>query len=222
MGQDQVSWFAAEISHWSMPPKKYSIIYADPPWSYTQGSTGKSSHGIAKQHYPTMTTEDICSLPVREICEEGAACFMWATFPNIAAAIKVMEAWGFCYKTAAFVWVKKNPKSGTNFWGLGAYTRANAEVCLLGVSPGFRAGKRVKSHRVHQVVEAPFDGHSKKPDEVRRRIVDLLGDVPRLEMFARERAEGWDAWGNEVPRGPEPGCAEGCALHPDTTGGKTT
>ena len=82
-----------------------------------------------------MTTAEICALPVREIVREGAACFMWATFPNITEAIKVMEAWGFTYKTAAFVWVKKNRKQGGNFMGLGAYTRANAEVCLLGVTP---------------------------------------------------------------------------------------
>lgn len=129
----------------------------------------------------------------------GAACFLWATFPNIAEGIKVLEAWGFQYKTAAFVWVKKYARSGTNFWGMGAYTRANAEVCLLGVSPGFKAKERIRSHKVHQIIEAPFEGHSKKPDETRRRIVELLGDVPRLEMFARQRAEGWDAWGNEVP-----------------------
>ena len=90
-------------------------------------------------------------------------------------------------------------KSERPFWGMGAYTRANAEVCLLGVSPGFKARERIRSHRVHQVITAPFEGHSKKPDETRRRIVELLGDVPRLELFARDRAPGWDAWGNEVP-----------------------
>lgn len=124
---------------------------------------------------------------------------MWATFPNIAEAIKVLEAWGFVYKTAAFVWVKTYAKSERPFWGMGAYTRANAEVCLLGVSPGFKARERIRSHRVHQVITAPVEGHSKKPDETRRRIVELLGDVPRLELFARDRAPGWDAWGNEVP-----------------------
>ena len=110
-----------------------------------------------------------------------------------------MEAWEFTYKTAAFVWVKKNARSGGNYMGLGAYTRANAEVCLLGVSPGFKAGEGGRSHKVHQVIEAPFEGHSKKPDETRRRIVELLGDVPRIELFARQRADGWDAWGNEAP-----------------------
>ena len=135
-----------------------------------------------------------------KICEGGAACFMWATFPNITEAVKVLEAWGFIYKTAAFVWIKKNRRSGGNFWGMGAYTRANAEVCLLGISPGFWAKDQICSHRVHQVIEAPFEGHSKKPDETRRRIVELLGDVPRLEMFARDRVPGWDAWGNDVPQ----------------------
>ena len=182
-----------------LPEKEYSVIYADPPWSYQQGGKTKSSHGIAKQHYQTMTTEDICNLPVRKICGGRGACFLGETVRNVTEGIKVLEAWGFQYKTAAFVWVKKNQKSGTNFWGLGAYTRANAEVCLLGVSPGFKAGERIRSHKVHQIIEAPFEGHSKKPDETRRRIVELLGDVPRLEMFARQRAEGWDAWGNEVP-----------------------
>lgn len=182
-----------------LPDRRYSVIYADPPWSYSQGGKGKSSHGIAKQHYETMTTADICALPVPSICAEGAACFMWATFPNIAEAIKVMEAWEFRYVTAAFVWVKKNRKSGGNFWGLGAYTRANAEVCLLGVAPGFKAKERIRSHRVHQIIEAPFEGHSKKPEATRERIVELLGDVPRIELFARQRVDGWDAWGNEAP-----------------------
>lgn len=186
--------------HIPLPAKQYSVIYADPPWAYSQGGNTKSSHGIAKQHYPTMTTAEICALPVREIVREGAACFMWATFPNITEAIKVMEAWGFTYKTAAFVWVKKNRKQGGNFMGLGAYTRANAEVCLLGVTPGFKAKTQIRAHNVHQIIEAPFEGHSKKPDETRQRIVELLGDVPRLEMFARQRADGWDA--RRFPRWP--------------------
>ena len=103
------------------PDKKYSVIYADPPWAYRQCGTTEKSRGSAKKHYQTMTTDDICALPIPSICSpDGAACFMWATFPNIGEAIRVMEAWGFTYKTAAFVWVKKNKKNGGNFWGMGA------------------------------------------------------------------------------------------------------
>ncbi len=175
------------------PEKQYSVIYADPPWAYNQGG-----RGAAKNHYHTMTTEEICAMPVKALqAGGGTALFMWATFPTIGAAIRVMEAWGFTYKTAAFVWVKKT-RSGGNFWGMGAYTRANAEICLLGITEDFKAGEMVQAHNVHQIVEAPFEGHSKKPDEVRRRIVQLLGDVPRIELFARERAAGWDAWGDEI------------------------
>lgn len=115
----------------------------------------------------------------------------------LADALRVMEAWGFAYKTAAFVWIKKY-KSGGNFYGMGAYTRANAEVCLLGVTPGFKAKEMVKSHSVHQVIESPIQAHSVKPDETRHRIVELLGDVPRIELFARQRVPGWDAWGDEI------------------------
>lgn len=182
-----------------LPDKKYSIIYADPPWSYRQCGNTEKSRGNAIQHYSTMATDDICRLPVSNMIDlGGTALFMWATFPNIGEALRVMNAWGFEYKTAAFVWVKKNAKSGTNFWGMGAYTRANAEVCLLGISPQYKAGGHVISHAVHQIIESPIEEHSKKPNEARRRIVELLGEVPRLEMFARQRADGWDAWGDEV------------------------
>lgn len=135
-----------------LPDKKYSVIYADPPWSYRQHGTGPKSRGNAAQHYHTMTTEDICALPIRQLAGGGQGCvlFMWATFPQVADALRVMEAWGFTYKTAAFVWVKKNRKSNTPFWGMGAYTRANAEICLLGVTPDFRPAAQIKSHAVHQ------------------------------------------------------------------------
>lgn len=177
--------------------KKYDVIYADPPWEYKQ-SGGAKSRGMAKQHYDTMSTTEICALPVRRICTDKAVCFLWATFPNINEAIKVLEAWGFTYKTAAFVWIKKNKVSDSLFWGMGAYTRANAEVCLLGISKKTKAKEIVKSHAVHQVIKEKVKRHSEKPHEVRKRIVELLGDVKRIELFAREESEGWDYWGNEV------------------------
>lgn len=177
--------------------RKYSIIYADPPWDY-QRKGGKVNCGTAHQHYPTMKTEEICALPVKDYKTDDAFCFMWATFPNIKEAILVMESWGFIYKTAAFVWVKKNRKANTNFWGMGAYTRANAEICLLGISEKTKATKQVIANNVHQIIESPVERHSKKPDIVRDKIVQLLGDIPRLELFARNKTEGWDVWGNEV------------------------
>ena len=180
-----------------LPNKKYSVIYADPPWSYRQHGTGPKNRGNAEQHYRTMDVDSICALPVRQLAGGGCALFMWATFPTVPDALRVMEAWGFAYKTAAFVWIKKY-KSGGNFYGMGAYTRANAEVCLLGVTPGFKAKEMVKSHSVHQVIESPIQAHSVKPDETRHRIVELLGDVPRIELFARQRVPGWDAWGDEI------------------------
>lgn len=178
------------------PNKKYKVIMADPPWAYNQ--QGKTGRGVAANNYPTMTTEDICKLPIRDIATDDAICFMWATFPNIAAALKTMENWGFEYKTAAFVWVKKNKKSNTNFWGMGAYTRANAEVCLLGISKNTKAKQAVINNGVHQIIESPIEMHSKKPDIVRDKIIELLGDVPRIELFARQTAHGWDSWGNEI------------------------
>ena len=178
--------------------KVYDVIYADPPWEYKQSGSKTNSRGMAKQHYPTMTTQDICNLPIEKISHETSLCFMWATFPNIAEALKVMESWGFIYKTAAFVWIKKNKRSLSNFWGMGAYTRANAEICLLGVKKRVKANEVVKSHKVHQVVESPVENHSKKPDVIREKITELLGETARCELFARSHADGWDCWGNEV------------------------
>lgn len=179
--------------------KKYKVIYADPAWEYRQSGSEKNSRGMAKQHYKTMSTQEICDLPVKELVDsEGGVCLMWATFPNIDQALIVMKAWGFTYKTACFVWIKKNKKSNSNFWGMGAYTRANAEVCLLGISKNAKAKEMVKSHAVHQVIETPIERHSKKPDIVRELIQKLFGDVNKIELFAREKKEGWDSWGNEI------------------------
>lgn len=176
--------------------KKYDVIYADPPWEYQQVGNGK---GVAKHHYDTMSTREICSLPIKEISSKKAVLFMWATFPNIAEAMKVIEAWGFEYKTAAFVWVKKNKKADSFFWGMGAYTRANAEVCLLAISKSTRASEMVKRHNIHQIIYEPVETHSKKPEVVREKIAELLReDLHYIELFARQQASGWDCWGNEV------------------------
>lgn len=178
--------------------KKYHIIYADPPWEYKLSGGIKSSRGMAKQHYNTMKLEDICDLPIQNLSTDNAILFMWTTFPRIHDALCVIKSWGFIYKTAAFVWIKKNKKSDSLFWGMGAYTRANAEVCLIAIKNKTKAKQVVKNHAVHQIIMSPIEEHSKKPDTVREKIVQLLGDIPRLELFARQRVEGWDCWGDEI------------------------
>nr|DAV17440.1 MAG TPA: N6 adenosine methyltransferase subunit [Caudoviricetes sp.] len=176
------------------PNKKYSVIYADPPWSYRQGG-----RGAAKNHYDTMSAEQLCRMPVRDICTDDAVLFMWATFPNLPEALKVMQDWGFTYKTAAFVWVKQNKKSSALFMGGGSYTRANGEVCLIGVSKNTKASRVVASHSVRQIIVAPVRHHSQKPSEARSRIRELMGvDRSYIELFARNTTPVWDVWGNEV------------------------
>ncbi len=169
---------------------KYSVVYGDPPWRYKQ-SKGK---GVAENHYPTMSLNDICSLPIDTISHKDSVLFLWATFPMLQEALQVITAWGFTFKTVAFVWVKQNKSGNGYFFGLGHWTRSNAEICLLAVKG---RPKRV-SKKVHQLIVSPVEGHSKKPDMARDKIVELMGDLPRIELFARQRATGWDAWGNEV------------------------
>ena len=178
--------------------KKYEVIYADPPWEYRESGGVTNSHGMAKQHYHTMPTYQICNLPVRRLAYSNSVLLMWATFPNIDSALKVMDAWGFKYKTAAFVWVKMNKKNNEPLWGMGSYTRANAEICLLGIGENTKAKQMVKSRNVHSVIMSPIEEHSKKPDEARKRIERLFGNVDKIELFARQEVDGWDCWGNEV------------------------
>lgn len=168
----------------------YQIIYADPPWRYDQ----KGVDGAAEKHYPTMSLEDICKLPVGSISAKDSILFLWATFPQLPAALRVISAWGFKYKTVAFLWLKKNRKADSWFFGLGFWTRGNAEVCLLAT----RGHPKRESSKIHQFIISPIEAHSKKPDIVRDKIVELAGDVPRIELFARQTTPGWDVWGNEV------------------------
>ena len=141
-----------------------------------------------------MHTSDICALPVKDITADNSILFMWATFPKIPDALEVIKAWGFQFKTVGFVWIKKNKKSGNLFWGMGMWTRSNAEICLIAVK-----GKPQRINlAVHQVIISPIEQHSKKPDETRERILQLMGDLPRVELFARQAPEGWAVWGNEV------------------------
>lgn len=144
--------------------------------------------------YPTMTLNEIKELPISMIADKDCSLFLWVTMPMLQEGLEVIKAWGFDYKTCAFTWVKQNPRGEGIYCGLGRWTRGNAELCLFA-----RRGhpKRIDAS-VKQIILAPREQHSKKPDCARDRITQLLGDLPRIELFARQYADGWDCWGNEV------------------------
>lgn len=170
--------------------KKYNIIYADPPWRYHD----KKCNGACEFHYSTMDIKNICNLPIRNITEKDSVLFLWTTYPMLQEAMNLIKAWGFKYKTIGFQWVKQNKSGNGFFFGLGRWTRGNTECCLIATKG---KPKRI-NNGVSQLIVSPIQAHSKKPDEAREKIVDLMGDLPRIELFARQYAEGWDCWGNEV------------------------
>ena len=141
-----------------------------------------------------MGIEELCALPVSEITEKDCVLFLWATFPQLKEALQLIKAWGFTYKTVAFVWLKTNKKALTWFYGLGFWTRGNAEICLLAI----KGHPKRQAKNIHQLIISPIEEHSKKPEEARKKIVALMGDIPRIELFARKESPGWDIWGNEV------------------------
>ncbi|MDL2273433.1 DNA methyltransferase [Oscillospiraceae bacterium OttesenSCG-928-G22] len=179
------------------PQKEYNIIYADPPWRYSD----KGCNGNAASHYDNMSFAEMCRLPVSGsgggsgIAAKDSVLLMWATYPMMREALFLIDAWGFTYKSIAFQWVKQNKSGNGYFFGLGRWTRGNTEPCLLAT----RGKPQRVSNSVSQLVVSSLRQHSQKPPEVRDRIVELLGDVPRIELFAREAAPGWDCWGNEAP-----------------------
>ena len=167
----------------------YSIIYADPPWTYND----KNIQGAASNHYETMSLNDIKNLPISTIANNDSVLFLWATYPLLAEALEVIEAWGFTYKSVAFTWVKLNKNGFGWFFGLGRWTRGNPELCLIATK-----GKPQRaSASVANLTIAPFTRHSAKPPIVRDKIVELMGDLPRIELFARNQTQGWGVWGND-------------------------
>ena len=141
-----------------------------------------------------MLVDDSVALPVAEMAGADCALFMWATFPQLPEALRLIKAWGFNYKSVAFVWLKKNKKADSWFYGLGFWTRGNAEICLLAT----RGHPKRQAADVHQFIISPIEAHSKKPDEPRGKISSHTGDLHRVELFARQTPPGWDVWGNEV------------------------
>lgn len=197
--------------------KKYKLIAADPPWNYSNAV----SNGAAGDHYRTMKLEDIKRLPVWDVADDDAVLAMWYTGTHVREAMDVAEAWGFQVRQMfLFTWVKMNQKSGERMdkalengevwdshdvmaWmdkevkiNAGNYTRQNQESMLVAVRG---RGLERQSASVRQIVFSCPGEHSAKPKEVMHRLVELYGDVPRLEMFARSSMSGWDCWGNEAP-----------------------
>lgn len=134
------------------------------------------------------------ALPVNQIADDDCILFIWVTMPKLNEVFDLIRSWGFEYKTVAFTWVKRNKKAPSWFWGMGRWTRANAEICLLATKG---SPKRI-SAAVSSVVDTPIERHSKKPDCVRDKILQLVGDLSRIELFAREKTQGWDVWGGEI------------------------
>jgi len=191
--------------------KKYQIIYADPPWKYKNVSFGKRP-GDNKQtlqqtysssiRYGELSLEELCILPIKNLSDKNCVLFLWVTAPMLQTAFELLKSWGFIYKTMAFVWIKttqlqKGRPGSKDGWlkkNLGKWTLSSAEFVLLATKGSLKPITKT----IRQVGLFPIEYHSKKPDKFREEIVDLMGNLPRIELFAREKTEGWDVWGNEV------------------------
>ena len=188
----------------------YQVVYSDPPWQYdldidkrTEGikiDNGQKDLSVRRQ-YSTMPPEEISALPIKDIVAKDAACFMWTTDTHLPYAIEIMKAWGFQYKTIAFVWIKKTVNN-KQIHMLAPWTLKGAEICLMGTRGAMTKYKAVNN--VHQVHEAVRREHSRKPDIIRDEIARMFPDCRRIELFARTAMPGWDAWGNEVEKFSEP------------------
>ncbi len=173
--------------------KKYNIIYADPPWSYSISNSVAGGSG-QNTSYRCLRPVEIYEFPINDIVADDCVLFLWASYPMLPEALYCIKAWRFYYKTNAFIWVKLNKKSKTPFFGMGQWTRRNTEICLLAT----KGNPKAINHSISELIQSPIEQHSKKPDIVRDKIVELCGDLPRIELFARKQHNGWDAWGDEI------------------------
>ncbi len=191
----------ADLAQLAASGRRFAVIYSDPPWPFETYSPN-GQHTSVEHHYGTMTIDEIKRVPVEALAAKDCALFLWTTWPRLEGALEVISAWGFAYKTAAFTWVKQNKSGDGLFTGNGYWTRSNSEICLLAT----RGAPTRIAKDVHQIIMAPVGAHSAKPDEARRRIERLvLG--PYLELFARQKTDGWFAWGNEIPAEEDPAMA---------------
>ncbi len=175
----------------------FELLEVDPCWSYGD----KLIRGGAEHHYPTMSLAELIALPVEKLAAENAVMFMWATWPLLPDAFALMKGWGFSYKNCGLLWTKVNRvATDTPFVGLGHWTRGNTEPCLLGVrGKPKRIDKAVQQLMMgDELVVAPIGAHSAKPIEAKNRMIQLMGDVPAIELFARSRDPRFESWGNEI------------------------
>lgn len=180
----------------------YDVILADPPWTFSVWNAEKSDRHVSHK-YNLMSVAEICALPVRFLAADNCALFLWATWPNLLDALQVVTAWGFEYRTSGFVWVKANSNYTGFFTGLGYYTRANTELCLLAI----KGRMAVANHGVSELIYSPVREHSRKPDEQYGKVERLYPGRRYLELFARRRwSAHWDVWGNEVENDIEMKC----------------
>ncbi|MBU1051087.1 MAG: hypothetical protein KJ718_00845 [Nanoarchaeota archaeon] len=187
--------------------KKYQIIYADPPWEYNKGVYQKfrpinqGKNRFITDFYSTMSLDGMKKLPIETIIDRNCVLFMWFTYSHFLKAIELCDWWGFKYKTIAFVWLKLSC-NGKLLSNIGSWTMGNTEAVLIATKGNMLQYK--KRNDIKQIVSPNTElrkrgnRHSQKPNEVRDRIVELFGDLPRIELFARQKTEGWDVWGNEV------------------------
>lgn len=184
---------ASPLERLVIPGGGYKIVYADPPWNFNFQKRKGLSDEAKNKLYPTMMGQDIVNLPVKSIVAANATLFLWIMNSELPLALEVTKAWGFTYKTVAFNWVKTTV-NGKYCFGGGNWTRSNPELCLFAT----RGKCKRQSASVRELVVDERRQHSRKPDRIRNDIVELVGDLPRIELFARQKTQGWDAWGNEV------------------------
>jgi N6-adenosine-specific RNA methylase IME4 len=184
----------------NLPRNYFGAILADPPWRFEPYSRDTGLDRAADSHYQTQTTADLASLPVGELATADSILFLWICWPNLKDGLEVIDAWGFTYKTCAFCWTKADNRQPDFFQdelpaqvGMGFWTRANSEVCLLAT----RGKPKRLNADVRQAIIAPRREHSRKPDGIHERI-ERLAAPPYLELFARQTRPGWTCCGDEV------------------------
>lgn len=181
-----------------LPDKRYEIIYIDCPWNYAgqrQHTKGGKDSGGADAHYSTVTTKDLKSFDIPSITAKNCLLFMWVTSPHLEQGLALMKAWGFKYATIAFVWYKKKTNPGS-------YTLSECEICLVGKHGTIP--KPRGSRRERQFLAETRTVHSRKPTEIRKRIQRMFPTQQKIEVFARERVPGWDAYGNDLDAATTP------------------